>query len=447
MLQCSLSLTIPDLLIAVILPPREKKVLELKAPPDAALKKFQEKQEADKKRTAEFQADKKKKEEEAATAAAAIAASALPHSHPASETPASGAAVPAPAAAENVKVSAAEPSASPAPSAATPVSEPAPVVASAPPASDVVVSEKKPEVVAAVPVEAAVTEAVAVPEISRKSAPTVEVTASAGDEDTAGGGLTPGGEDSWEDKATPNLAAAAGGEDGELLEVPRGPEFSADGRKVYSRDYMKKLAGRELSMQKMEKDNFINISPEYFTDLVYEEPRPKPFEDPAVYLSGRGGRSGANTPSYGGRGGAAAGGGEEWGGRRPPGGGYGGPGDTPRGGRGGGVMGPPGGAGGNRRDGGGGQDWGSRRQPPPPSPANRGGPGGSGRGGVSTLHRTGNRYVAGQTQSADPDEEKKQRTFKGILNKLTIDNFEKLSAQVCKDRLPWTGIRKIEKQI
>ena len=86
-------------------------------------------------------------------------------------------------------------------------------------------------------------------------------------------------------------------------------------------------------------------------------------------------------------------------------------------------MGPPGGGPGGSR--GGGQDWASRRQPPPPSPANRGGRG----GGVSTLHRTGNRYVAGQTQSSDPDEEKKQRTFKGILNKLTIDNFEKLSAQ------------------
>ena len=95
------------------------------------------------------------------------------------------------------------------------------------------------------------------------------------------------------------------------------------------------------------------------------------------------------------------------------------------------MMGPPGTPGGRR---GGGMDtpgeWGSRRQPPPPM-GGRGGQGGP-RGGSSstTLHRTGNRYVAGQSQSEDPDEEKKQRTFKGILNKLTIDNFEKLSAQV-----------------
>ena len=47
---------------------------------------------------------------------------------------------------------------------------------------------------------------------------------------------------------------------------------------MYSRDYMKKLASSEASMAK--KLTF-DISPEYFRDLVYEDPRPRPFEDPA----------------------------------------------------------------------------------------------------------------------------------------------------------------------
>jgi hypothetical protein len=34
------------------------------------------------------------------------------------------------------------------------------------------------------------------------------------------------------------------------------------------------------------------------------------------------------------------------------------------------------------------------------------------------------------TVTDDPEEEAKQRTFKGILNKLTPDNFERLSQQL-----------------
>jgi translation initiation factor 4G len=37
---------------------------------------------------------------------------------------------------------------------------------------------------------------------------------------------------------------------------------------------------------------------------------------------------------------------------------------------------------------------------------------------------------AGMTVTDDPEEEAKQRTFKGILNKLTPDNFERLSQQL-----------------
>jgi translation initiation factor 4G len=154
--------------------------------------------------------------------------------------------------------------------------------------------------------------------------------------------------DDWETAEVPAGGAPAADEE----EEEEGPGLSADGRKVYSRDYLKKMAVTPACMVKMSADVILAYSEE----LLMDEPRP--FED----WSGRSGRSGAGTPNYsGGRGG------EEWGG--------------------GGV-------------------------------------------GSTSLHRTGNRYVAGVTQSADPDEEKKQRTFKGILNKLTIDNFEKLSKQV-----------------
>ncbi len=43
---------------------------------------------------------------------------------------------------------------------------------------------------------------------------------------------------------------------------------------------------------------------------------------------------------------------------------------------------------------------------------------------------SGNRYKAGETRSEDPEEERKQKEFKGILNKLTPDNFEKLLQKV-----------------
>jgi hypothetical protein len=40
------------------------------------------------------------------------------------------------------------------------------------------------------------------------------------------------------------------------------------------------------------------------------------------------------------------------------------------------------------------------------------------------------RFAVGKILSDDPEEEKKQKAFKGILNKLTPDNFEKLQQQV-----------------
>ncbi|EFJ49949.1 hypothetical protein VOLCADRAFT_80411, partial [Volvox carteri f. nagariensis] len=89
--------------------------------------------------------------------------------------------------------------------------------------------------------------------------------------------------------------------------------------------------------------------------------------------------------------------------------------------------------------------WQRRGPPPPPSPGGdmRGGgsrgmsrqgsgtPGGYGiGGGPVNLHKTGNRWQAGISTAEDPEEEKKQKTFKGILNKLTPDNYDKLKQQI-----------------
>ncbi|GAX79395.1 hypothetical protein CEUSTIGMA_g6836.t1 [Chlamydomonas eustigma] len=200
-------------------------------------------------------------------------------------------------------------------------------------------------------------------------------------------------------------------------ELEETPALSADGRKAYSRDYMKKMA--------LAPECNVKLAPKSILDYAEELllPEPIPFEDVMAY----GGRSGAGTPNFG-RGGAGNEG--EWGGRRVP-SGYG----MPQGGGPRGMMGMPGGGPPSVRRGvpmdAPADNWKSRGQPPPPSP------GvwdpvrtGSGRSSGSNLHKTGNRYTLGQTQSADPDEEKKQRSFKGILNKLTIDNFEKLSGQI-----------------
>ncbi len=72
-------------------------------------------------------------------------------------------------------------------------------------------------------------------------------------------------------------------------------------------------------------------------------------------------------------------------------------------------------------------NWKSRGPPPPPASAGRLGSSNS-RGMRNEFHTSENRFVVGQQNREE--EEKKQRSFKGILNKLTIDNFEKLSSQI-----------------
>jgi translation initiation factor 4G len=55
-------------------------------------------------------------------------------------------------------------------------------------------------------------------------------------------------------------------------------------------------------------------------------------------------------------------------------------------------------------------------------------------GPLPALHKTDSAFKAGAVRTDDPEEERKQKAFKGILNKLTPDNFEKLSNNVggCK---------------
>lgn len=80
-------------------------------------------------------------------------------------------------------------------------------------------------------------------------------------------------------------------------------------------------------------------------------------------------------------------------------------------------------------------DMWARGRPLPP--ARSGGMGGMGSGprgpaipGGPALHKAEAAFKVGVTRTDDPEEENKQRGFKGILNKLTPDNFERLSQQL-----------------
>ncbi|CAK0783381.1 hypothetical protein CVIRNUC_006580 [Coccomyxa viridis] len=105
-----------------------------------------------------------------------------------------------------------------------------------------------------------------------------------------------------------------------------------------------------------------------------------------------------------------------------------------------GIMGPPppgGGRGGGRGASGiDGAKWQRGLQPPPPPPgmAFTGPQHGYGRSAPS-LHKTDNAYKLGATSSDDPDEEKRQKEFKSLLNKLTLDNYETI-----KDKIVSVGI-------
>ena len=67
--------------------------------------------------------------------------------------------------------------------------------------------------------------------------------------------------------------------------------------------------------------------------------------------------------------------------------------------------------------------WGGRRAPPGAlrHQASR---------DLPALHRSATAYKVGQTASADPEEELSQKALKGLLNKITPDNFMKITDQI-----------------
>jgi hypothetical protein len=51
-------------------------------------------------------------------------------------------------------------------------------------------------------------------------------------------------------------------------------------------------------------------------------------------------------------------------------------------------------------------------------------------GPLPALHKTDSAYKMGGTRTDDPDEENAQKALKSMLNKITPQNFEKITAQV-----------------
>lgn len=51
-------------------------------------------------------------------------------------------------------------------------------------------------------------------------------------------------------------------------------------------------------------------------------------------------------------------------------------------------------------------------------------------GSLPALHKTGSAYRVGRVQSDDPEEERAQKALKSMLNKITPQNFEKITAQI-----------------
>lgn len=76
-----------------------------------------------------------------------------------------------------------------------------------------------------------------------------------------------------------------------------------------------------------------------------------------------------------------------------------------------------------------GDQW-KRATPLPPPPGMPSGP------KATTLHRTADRFVAGKVQGDDPEEAKKQKEIKGLLNKITPEKYETIKEQILQ--VPFT---------
>ncbi|DBA73185.1 TPA: hypothetical protein ACH3X1_011264 [Trebouxia sp. C0004] len=72
-----------------------------------------------------------------------------------------------------------------------------------------------------------------------------------------------------------------------------------------------------------------------------------------------------------------------------------------------------------------GDRWGKRALPPPPP-----GTGGPAMSNLPALHKTDNKFKIGQVEGNNPEEIKKQKAVKGLLNKITPEKFEKILADI-----------------
>ncbi|KAL0043356.1 hypothetical protein WJX79_002542 [Trebouxia sp. C0005] len=72
-----------------------------------------------------------------------------------------------------------------------------------------------------------------------------------------------------------------------------------------------------------------------------------------------------------------------------------------------------------------GDRWGKRALPPPPP-----GTGGPAMSNLPALHKTDNKFKIGQVEGDNPEEIKKQKAIKGLLNKITPEKFEKILSDI-----------------
>ncbi|KAI8471249.1 MAG: MIF4G domain-containing protein [Monoraphidium minutum] len=267
----------------------------------------------------------------------------------------------------------------------------------------------------------------------------------------AGGAAAAAVEDDWEDaadeQAAPPPPPPPAGPKPPVAASPFAPMAGADGRRQYTRDYILKL--RDLPGAHDKPPLLTDID-----EIAHDPSAPGYAPAPGGFDRGlsRGDSRGASVGVGGRRGlGGPDRSDSDWG--------------APRGsvgGRGGGPLGPPGPPGpgmgmgmgvgvGGFRDGPRGSVGGSgmlrmdsgRRGPPPPPPGGidsdrwaRGGPLPALRGAMPprrdlpALHKSESAFKVGLVLSDDPEEEGKQKAFKGVLNKLTPDNFERLTQQL-----------------
>eukprot|EP00798_Chlamydomonas_sp_ICE-L_P001220 gene1220-32561_t len=218
-------------------------------------------------------------------------------------------------------------------------------------------------------------------------------------------------------KSTMNAAAEDWESRGDSVantpQAPAPPAKADDGRLIYTFDFMRTLASANMTRPTFNAD----------TDPSIIMDKPRPFEIAAYDVSsmaraphGGGGGGGRGSGQGGGPPGGGGGEGEEWGSRRGPGrGGYEQGGRDMRGG-----PNPQRARSSQVEDSG--PNWGGGNKRGVPSSGGVG----SRNSGVQ-LHHSANRWQGDKATTDDPEEEKRQKALKGLLNKLTLDTFDKLT--------------------